>query len=56
MKRTVQNMAQGDEPQFFRLTVEVGNLEAAVAFYGELRNSRGPTRVSSSGDSVRPRL
>ena len=39
--------ARGDVPQFFRLSVEVGNLEAAADFYGRLLDVRGRRQPGS---------
>jgi predicted enzyme related to lactoylglutathione lyase len=36
-----------DEPQFFRLSVEVGDLDAGVAFYGKLLNMEGRRQPGS---------
>jgi len=35
-KQARRSKPRGDVPQFFRLSVEVGNLDAAVAFYSKL--------------------
>ena len=37
----------GDVPQFFRLNVEVGNLDAAVTFYTTLLNVQGRRQAGS---------
>jgi predicted enzyme related to lactoylglutathione lyase len=39
--------ATGDAPQFFRLSVEVGNLDAAVEFYGTLLKVQGRRQAGS---------
>ncbi len=39
--------SRGDVPQFFRLNVEVGELDAAVAFYGRLLGLPGRRQAGS---------
>ena len=46
-KRTTRTRAGGDEPRFFRLSVEVGNLDAAVDFYSTLLGVRGRRHAGS---------
>lgn len=41
LKSKVKPAAQNDVPQFFRLNVETGNLDAAIAFYRKLLDMQG---------------
>ena len=45
--RTVRKRARGDVPQFFRLSVEVGNLDAGAEFYGTLLGMGGRRQAGS---------
>ena len=45
--RTGRKGTLGDVPQFFRLCVEVGNLDAAVEFYGKLLEMQGRGQAGS---------
>ncbi|MEA2239539.1 MAG: hypothetical protein QOC81_4263 [Thermoanaerobaculia bacterium] len=40
-------VSEGDVPQFFRLNVEVGNLDEAVTFYSTLLNVQGRRQAGS---------
>ncbi len=44
---TARQEARSDTPQFFRLSVEVGDLEAAAAFYGTLLDVQGRKQAGS---------
>jgi catechol 2,3-dioxygenase-like lactoylglutathione lyase family enzyme len=44
---TARKGARDDAPRFFRLTVEVGNLDAAVDFYGKLLGMQGRKQPGS---------
>lgn len=46
-KQAVRTGAHGDVPQFFRLSVEVGNLDAAEEFYSKLLGMRGRRQAGS---------
>ena len=45
--RTARKGERGDAPQFFRLNVEVGSLDAAAAFYGKLLGMQGRKQAGS---------
>lgn len=45
--RTARKGERGDVPQFFRLNVEVGSLDAAAAFYGKLLGMQGRKQAGS---------
>ena len=45
--RTTRKRARGDVPQFFRLNVEVGDLDAATEFYGTLLKVQGRKQAGS---------
>lgn len=45
--RTERKGARGDVPRFFRLSVEVGNLDAGVEFYGKLLGVQGRRQPGS---------
>ena len=45
--RSAPKPAHGDVPQFFRLSVEVGDLDRAVAFYGKLLGMPGRRQAGS---------
>lgn len=45
--RAARRGERGDVPQFFRLNVEVGDLEAAAQFYGRLLNLSGRRQAGS---------
>jgi len=45
--RAVQKEAQSDVPQFFRLSIEVGNLDAAAEFYSKLLAVQGRKQAGS---------
>jgi predicted enzyme related to lactoylglutathione lyase len=45
--RTLRKRAQADVPQFFRLSVEVGNLDAGAEFYGKLLGLQGRRQAGS---------
>jgi predicted enzyme related to lactoylglutathione lyase len=45
--RTVRKGTRGDVPQFFRLSVEVGDLDAGAAFYGKLLGMQGRKQAGS---------
>ena len=46
-KRTARKMERDDVPRFFRLNVEVGDLDAAAAFYGKLLALQGRKQAGS---------
>jgi len=45
--RTMSGTARNDVPQFFRLNVEVGDLEAAILFYTKLLGIEGRKQAGS---------
>jgi predicted enzyme related to lactoylglutathione lyase len=45
--RTPPKGARGDVPQFFRLSVEVGNLDEGAAFYSKLLGMQGRKQAGS---------
>jgi predicted enzyme related to lactoylglutathione lyase len=45
--RTPRKRARGDVPQFFRLSVEVGNLDKGAAFYSKLLGMQGRKQAGS---------
>jgi predicted enzyme related to lactoylglutathione lyase len=47
VKNKPEQRPDGDVPQFFRLNVEVGNLDEAVAFYTTLLSVRGRRQAGS---------
>ena len=47
MTRMVRRGVRGDVPQFFRLSVEVGNLDAGVTFYSKLLGVEGRKQPGS---------
>jgi predicted enzyme related to lactoylglutathione lyase len=46
-QRTVRKGTRGDVPQFFRISVEVGNLDAGVTFYSKLLGVEGRKQPGS---------
>jgi predicted enzyme related to lactoylglutathione lyase len=46
-KQAVRRGAHADVPQFFRLSIEVGDLDAAVEFYGKLLGMQGRKQAGS---------
>jgi predicted enzyme related to lactoylglutathione lyase len=46
-KKAQQHTTAGDVPQFFRLNIEVGDLEAAVSFYARLLGIPGRKQAGS---------
>jgi hypothetical protein len=44
---SVRKGARGDVPQFFRLSVEVGNLDEGAAFYSKLLGMQGRKQAGS---------
>ncbi len=46
-RKTARKGARGDVPQFFRLSVEVGDLDAAVEFYRKLLAVQGRKQAGS---------
>jgi predicted enzyme related to lactoylglutathione lyase len=45
--KTTKHTAAGDVPQFFRLNLEVGNLESAISFYSRLLSLDGRKQAGS---------